>query len=71
MIDNDDDALQTAKLVCPDAVSVATVEKLDRAALVAKATATMEATGELLPGIKLVEASESVKVTAGAKEPKE
>lgn len=71
VIDNDADALQTAKLVCPDAVTVETVEKLDRAALVAKAQETMESTGELLPGIKLMEASESIKVTAGAKEPKE
>lgn len=71
VIENDADALQTAKLVCPDAVTVETVEKLDRAALVEKAKATMEATGEVLPGIRLVEASESAKVTTGAKEAKE
>lgn len=71
VIDNDADALQTARLVCPSAVTVETIEKLDRAVLVAKAQEALDTTGEILPGIRLIEASESVKVTAGAKESKE
>lgn len=69
VIENDADAMQTAKLVCPDAVTVETIEKLDRAALIARATETLQETGELLPGVKMIEASESAKVTAGSKEP--
>ena len=57
-------ALDAARAACPATVAVETVSRLDRRALLDY----VEATGELLAGVELVPASESVKITAGAKE---
>lgn len=54
-IENVADALQTARLVTPGAITTETVEKLDREALLSYAAEQFEATGEILPGLKRTE----------------
>ena len=58
VIESEADALQTARLVAPDTITTETVEKFDKAAFRAHAQSLLEATGELLPGIKQTEARE-------------
>ena len=55
-----EDALQTAKLTCPEAVIV--VETLDKKKLLEKVGAHFEATGELLPGIERSEERQSFSI---------
>lgn len=62
VVASEPDAITTAKVVCPDAVSVEAVERFDRESFLAYATAQFEATGELLPGIDRQEAGESFSV---------
>lgn len=59
----DVDAATVAALdACPAVVTVEMVSRLDRRALLDY----VEQTGELLAGVELVPASESVKITVGA-----
>ncbi|MBC8142246.1 MAG: host-nuclease inhibitor Gam family protein [Armatimonadetes bacterium] len=57
-------ATESARTACPDAVSVEAVERLDHRALLDY----VEASGDVLPGIELHPASESVSIKPGAKE---
>lgn len=54
-----DDALTTARVVCPSAVVVESVERFDKAAFLAYAQERFDAEGELLPGIDRTPAGES------------
>lgn len=58
-------ATQTARLVCPAAIVATTTEKLDTAALLDRAQKALQETGEILPGIDLRPADESIKVSPG------
>jgi hypothetical protein len=55
VIESEADALITARLVCPEAITAETVERFDKAAFRAHAQSVLETTGELLPGIKQTE----------------
>lgn len=60
VVESEEDALQTAKLVCPQAVAVVPAyEKLDKGALTAYAKERLETEGELLPGFALTEERQS------------
>jgi hypothetical protein len=60
VVESEADALQTAKLVCPQAVVVVpATEKLDKATLTAYAKERLETEGELLPGFTLTEERQS------------
>lgn len=63
------DALQTARLVCPDAiVEVPASEKLDRKVLGEYAKKQLAEAGEIIPGYQFVEATESFSIKfAGGK----
>lgn len=57
------DAMQTARLVCPDAiVEVPATEKLDRKVLGEYAKKQLAEAGEIIPGYQFVEATESFSI---------
>lgn len=57
------DAITTARAVLPQAIQ--TVERFDKAAYLAHAKATLETTGELLPGIETTEERTSFSIKPG------
>ena len=57
-------ATEAARAACPAAVEAVTVTRLDRRALLDY----VEATGELIDGVELIPASESVSIKTGSKE---
>jgi len=63
-----DAATETARAVCPAALVTETVTRLDRAAFLDAARAALSGAGELLPGVELLPASESVSIKPGSKE---
>lgn len=57
------DAMQTARLVCPDAiVEIPATEKLDRKVLGEYAKKQLAEAGEIIPGYQFVEAAESFSI---------
>ena len=63
VVESEEDALQTAKLVCPQAVAVVPAyEKLDKGTLTAYAKERLETEGELLPGFALTEERQSFSI---------
>ena len=61
-IENRDDAITTARAVCPDSVTTESVTNFDTAAFLAHAQSVLESGGELLPGVTLTESKESFSV---------
>lgn len=71
VVASESDAMQTARLVCPEAiVEVPAAEKLDRKALGEYAKRQLVEAGEIIPGYMLVEATESfsIKFASGGSE---
>jgi len=64
VVESEADAITTARAVAPQTLTTETVEKFDRAAFLAHAKATLESTGEVLPGVSLTEERESFSVKA-------
>lgn len=63
---DDTAAMEEARRVYPDAIKRA--ESLDKGLYAAYALDALRTTGEILPGVELIAASESVKIVTGAKE---
>lgn len=59
-ISSPEDALTTARLVCPQAIQ--TIEKLDQTLFRAKAKQVLEDSGELLPGVEMVPGREAMSI---------
>ena len=71
VVENQEDALQTARLLAPEAITtVPAQEKLDTRALVEAAKTALETTGEVWPGLKMTESEErfTIKTSATRKE---
>ncbi len=70
VVESAQDAMTTARAVCPDAVKLETREKFDSTAFLAYATQQFETTGEILPGLRRTEERESftVKVASAGKQ---
>lgn len=69
VVENQEDALQTARLLAPEAITtVPAQEKLDTRALVEKAKTALETTGEVWPGLKLTETEERFTIKTNTKE---
>lgn len=64
VVESEADAITTARAVAPQTFTIETVEKFDRAAFLVHAKATLETSGELLPGVSLTEERESFSVKA-------
>ncbi|MBB6054119.1 host-nuclease inhibitor Gam family protein [Armatimonas rosea] len=66
VVESPQDALTTARAVCPSAITKEEREKFDREAFLAYAKAHFESTGEILPGLKRTEEQErfSIKIAA-------
>lgn len=61
-IENEADAIQTARLVLPGSITTETIERFDKTAFRAYAKERLATEGELLPGIGLTEAREEFSV---------
>jgi hypothetical protein len=69
VVKSEADAITTAALVCPEAISeVPASQKLDKSKLLAYAREHFKQTGEVLPGLDRTEPGESLTVTFASKD---